>query len=200
MTERKSSGEATRKPRPDAWWAALPEEECWEVWEKFRRLPWQAVAKWLREEKGLEVSRAALYRFGAWIRPQASARRLELAVLAREEAKGLAQAAGARQEVAEAFMAMGAEAALRSGNADEASGWIRMAASLLAAAQKDAELRLREKAQATAEESLRLAREKFEAAEKRLAAVREACEGAKAAPGGLTPETLRRIEEAAGLL
>lgn len=177
-----------KKPRPDAWWSSLSEEERWQAWDKLCRLPWQAVTKWLREEKGLEVSRSALYRFGAWIRPQASARRLELAVLAREEAKGLAQAAGARQEVAEAFMAMGAEAALRSGNADEASGWIRMAASLLAAAQKDAELRLREKAQATAEESLRLAREKFEAAERREAAIAEAADAARG--GKIDPAAL----------
>ena len=121
-------------------------------------------------------------------------------MLARQEAQGLAKAAGAKQDVADAFMAMGAEVALRSGDAADASAWIKMAASLLDAARKDAELRLREEAQKTAAGQLALAREKFEAAEKRLAAVREACEGAKAAPGGLTPETLRKIEEAAGLL
>ena len=160
---------ASRKARADAWWAALSEEECWEVWEKFRRLPWHAVAKWLREEKGLEVSRAGVYRFGAFMRPQASARRLELAVFARREAEGLAKAAGAKQDVAEAFMAMGAEVALRSGDAGDASAWIKMAASLLDAARQDAELKLREEAQKTAAGQLALAREKFEAAERREA-------------------------------
>lgn len=170
---------ASRKARTDAWWSALGEEECWEVWGKMQRLPWQAVAAWLRKEKGLEVSRSAMYRFGAWIRPQASARRLELAVLARKEAQGLAKAAGAKQDLADAFMAMGAEVALRSGDAADASGWIKMAASLVASAQKDAELRLREKAQATADESLRLAREKFEAAERREAAAKGVISDAK---------------------
>ena len=172
MTAAADREDTGRKARLDAWWSALTEEERWGAWDKMCRLPWQAVAKWLESEKGLKVSRSALYRFGAWIRPQASARRLELAVLARKEAQGLAKAAGARQDLADAFMAMGAEVALRSGDASDASGWIKMAASLVASAQKDAELRLREKAQSTAEEQLRLAREKFEAAEKREAAAK----------------------------
>lgn len=165
---------ASRKARADAWWSALGEEECWEVWGKMQRLPWHAVAAWLRKEKGLEVSRSAIFRFGAWIRPQAAARRLELAVLARQEAQGLAKAAGAKQDMADAFMAMGAEVALRSGDAADASAWIKMAASLLDAARKDAELRLREEAQKTAAGQLALAREKFEAAEKREAAAKGA--------------------------
>ena len=174
---------ASRKARADAWWAALSEEECWEVWEKFRRLPWHAVAKWLREEKGLTVSRAALYRFGDWIRPQESVHRMEIGVLARREAEGLAKAAGANEDVARAFITMGTEVGFRTQSAEAASGWIKMAASLLAAAQKDAELRLREKAQATAEESLRLAREKFEAAERREAAAKGVIGDAKLSDG-----------------
>ena len=189
---KRSNGQTdNRKARADAWWAPLTEEERWQAWDKLCRLPWQAVAAWLRKEKGLEVSRSGVYRFGAWIRPQAAARRLELAVLARREAEGLAKAAGAKKDVAEAFMAMGAEVALRSGDAGDASAWIKMAASLLDAARKDAELRLREKAQATAEESLRLAREKFEAAERRLAemaAVADAARGGKVDPAKVADE------------
>lgn len=179
---------ASRKARADAWWSALGEEECWEVWGKMQRLPWHAVAAWLRKEKGLEVSRSAIFRFGAWIRPQAAARRLELAVLARQEAQGLAKAAGAKQDVADAFMAMGAEVALRSGDAADASAWIKMAASLLDAARKDAELRLREEAQKTAAGQLALAREKFEAAEKREAAIAEAADAARG--GKIDPAAL----------
>lgn len=174
--------EEPKKARVDAWWAALSEEERWGAWEKLCRLPWQAVAKWLREEKGLEVSRSGVYRFGAFMRPQASARRLELAVLARREAEGLAKAAGAKQDVAEAFMAMGAEVALRSGDAGDASAWIKMAASLLDAARKDAELRLREEAQKTAAGQLALAREKFEAAERREAAAKGALSDERLSP------------------
>ena len=65
---------------------------------------------------------------------------------------------------------------------------------------KAAELKLKDRAQQTKDETLRLAREKFEAAEKRLAAVQDAVKSAKASGGGLSEETLRKIEEAAGLL
>ena len=182
VTAKRSIEGAARKTRPDAWWAALSEEECWEVWEKFRRLPWHAVAMWLRKEKGLAVSRSALYRFGDWIRPQESARRLEMGVLARREAEGLAKAAGANEDVARAFIAMGTEVGVRTQSAEAASGWIKMAAALLAAAQKDAELRLREEAQKTAAGQLRLAQEKFEAQQRREDAAKGVIGDAKLSP------------------
>lgn len=155
------------KPRTDSWYAPLPEEERWEVYGKLCRLPWQGVAKWLREEKGIETSRSALYRFAAWMRPQQSAHRLEQAVLARDEARGLAKAAGARKDVADAFMAMGANLAFRTGDASEAVAWVKMSAQLIQAAQKDREIELRAEAQ-------RLDREKFEAAERREDAAKAA--------------------------
>ena len=65
--------------------------------------------------------------------------------------------------------------------------------------QKAEGINLKAAAQATKDDQLKLAREKFEAAEKRLNAVAEAVKTAKA-KGGLTEETLKRIEEAAGLL
>ena len=65
--------------------------------------------------------------------------------------------------------------------------------------QKAADLDLRAQAQKTREADLALAREKFEAAERRLAAVKDAVATAKT-KGGLTEETLKKIEEAAGLL
>ena len=48
-------------------------------------------------------------------------------------------------------------------------------------------------------ERQRLDREKFEASERRLEAVKDAVATAKT-KGGLTEETLKKIEEAAGLL
>lgn len=185
--------ETTTRPRHDAWYAPLSEAERWAVYERSLTLPWNAVAEWVESRYGIAVSRSGFYRFLDWMRPQLSAHRLEQAVLAREEAKGLAEAAGARKEIADAFVAMGSEIALRTNSAEAATEWIKMAAQLMAAAQKDREIELRAEAQ-------RLDREKFEAAEKRLAAVKSAVEDARKAPGGLTPETLKRIEEAAGLL
>lgn len=180
--------EAVRKARTDAWWSALGEEECWEVWGKARRLPWQEVAKWLREAKGLEVSRSAIFRFEKWIRPQQNMRRLELAALARTEAEGLAKAAGTSQDVARAFMTLGAEVGIRTEDPEAASAWIKMAASLLDAARKDAELKLRAEAQKTAAGQLALAREKFEAAERREAAIAEAADAARG--GKIDPAAL----------
>lgn len=159
--------DAIRKARTDSWWAGLPEEECWEIFEKRRRHPWHAVVKWLAQEKGLEVSRSGLDRFEAWMRPQVATRRVELAVLARNEAKDLAAAAGAGKDVANAFLAMGSEIALRTEDPEAARQWLEMFAAVVKAAQKDTELRLRE-------ESQRLDREKFEAQEKREAAAKGA--------------------------
>ena len=164
--------DALRKARSDSWWAALPEEEAWEIFEKRRRLPWHAVAKWLRESKGLDVSRRALERFESWMRPQVASRRVELAVLARNEARDLAAAAGAREDVANAFLAMASEIALRTEDPKAASEWMRMFADVVKAAQKDAQLKQH------AEDS-RLEREKFEAAEKREAAAKSALGDAK---------------------
>ena len=177
-----------RKTRTDAWWAPLDEEARWEVYAKLCVLPWQGVSKWLRETRGLEASRSGLYRFASWMRPQQSARRLEQAVVARDEARGLAKAAGARKDVADAFMAMGAELALRTGDASEAVAWVKMSAQLVAAAQKDREIELRAEAQ-------RLDREKFEAAEKRLAAASETVADEKLPP----EERIRRMKEIFGI-
>ena len=160
------------KPRVDSWYAPLSEEERWEVYGKLCRLPWQGVAKWLREGLGIQVSRSALYRFAARMRPLESARRLEAAVAARDEARGLAKAAGARKDVADAFMAMGAELALRTGDAREAVSWVKMSAQLVQAAQKEREIELRAEAQ-------RLDREKFEAAERRESAAKAAVKDEK---------------------
>ena len=74
-----------------------------------------------------------------------------------------------------------------------------MAASLADRQLHAEELKLKAAAQGTKDETLKLAREKFEAAEKRLKAVKDAVNSAKS-KGGLTKETLRQIEEAAGLL
>lgn len=98
-----------------------------------------------------------------------------------------------RGTIADAFVAMANEAALVSGNAAAGKDWVDMAAKLIAAAQKDREIELRAEAQ-------RLDREKFEAAEKRLAAVQEAVKTVKSSGNGLSEESLRKIEEAAGLL
>jgi hypothetical protein len=173
--------EAAPIPRRDAWYAQLSEEERWAVYERALHLPYPAVAEYVKKTYDVTVSRSAYYRFQDWMRPQQSARRLEQAVLARREAKALADRAGAKKELSDAFMAMGAEIALRTGDAAQAQDWIKMAASLVAAAQKDREIELRAQAQ-------KLDREKFEAAERRLAQMAELSDAARG--GKVDPATV----------
>lgn len=186
--------EAAPIPRADAWYAHLPEEARWRLFDKYQQgLPWYAVAELAEREHGVKCSRSSFYRFREWMLRQFSAHRLSEAALARAEAERLAEAGGMRGTIADAFVAMANEAALVSGNAAAGKDWVDMAAKLIAAAQKDREIELRAEAQ-------RLDREKFEAAEQRLAAVQEAVKTVKSSGNGLSEESLRKIEEAAGLL
>lgn len=180
--------ETAPRPRPDAWYAPLTEAERWSVYEKALHLPFPAVAAFVEKQHGISVSRSAFYRFLDWMRPQQSAHRLEQAVIAREEAKGLAEAAGAKKEIADAFMAMGSEIALRTGSAEAACDWIKMSSQLLAAAQKDREIELRAEAQ-------RLDREKFEAAQRREDAAKAAVKDEKLSE----EEKMARLREIYGI-
>ena len=175
--------ETPHKTRADAWWAPLSEERRWELYEKGRSASWSAIARFAATECGVSPvpRRSAVYAFLGAMRAQESAHRREQAILARREAKGLADAAGAKAEVADAFMALGADVALRMGDASAASDWIRMATQLLGAAQKDREIELRAEAQ-------RLDREKFEAAERRLAQMAELSDAARG--GKVDPATV----------
>lgn len=192
--------DAATKPRIDAWDAALDEAQRWQVYDRMRRSPWHAVSAWAREEFGCAApSRAALYRFAARLRKMESAHRLESALAAREEAGALVSAETDDRTLVAAYKTLAQDLALR-GDAKTAAAYTRMALQLADNARRRAELDLKSRAQKTKDGQLRLAREKFEAAEKRLAAVQEAVKSAKATGGGLSEETLRKIEEAAGLL
>ncbi len=175
--------ETPHKTRADAWWAPLSEERRWELYEKGRSASWSAISRFAEKECGVSPAprRSAVYAFLGAMRAQESAHRREQAILARREAKGLADAAGAKAEVADAFMALGADVALRMGDASAASDWIRMATQLLSAAQKDREIELRAEAQ-------KLDREKFEAAERRLAQMAELSDAARG--GKVDPATV----------
>lgn len=180
--------------RPDAWWAALSESQCWALYAETRPMTWCASVERARAMTGGSApSRSAWYRFEQHFRACEAAHRLELAARARAEAKGLADKAGAAGETAKAFLALATEIALRTGSAEDAEAWTRQAASLYAAAARDRGLALRA-------EASRLAREKFEAAEQRLKDIRETVAAAKGTDGGLSAEALAKIEQAASLL
>jgi tetratricopeptide (TPR) repeat protein len=158
------------KPRTDAWDAALTEAQRWEAYERFRRFTWGAVARWLQEEHGIETSRTALYRWASRMRKLESAHRIEQAIEAREEAGELATAAKQNDaELIEAYKTLAADIALRTGDAEAASRFLRMALDLAESNRQRSELDLKARAQETKDRALKLAREKFEAAERRLA-------------------------------
>ena len=188
------------KARIDAWDAGLTDQQRWDAYDRMRRSPWQKVSQWAADEFGVEPpSRSALYRFAERLRRLESAHRLECALAAREEAGALVAAETDDGTLVAAYKTLAQDLALK-GDAKTAETYTRMALQLADSARRRAELDLKDRAQRTRDEQLRLAREKFEAAERRIAAVQEAVKSAKATGGGLSEETLRKIEEAAGLL
>ena len=189
------------KLRTDSWSARLTEEQSWALYYKSRGLAWNEAADWAAKEFGVETpSRAAFYRFLAHMRGEESAHRLEQAATAAAEAAALAKKTAKDDALIGAYKAMAAELALRTGSAKEAERFVNMAATIADRRLKAEELKLKDRAQETKDETLRLAREKFEAAEKRLAAVQEAVKAARANDGGLSEEALAKIEQAVGML
>ena len=189
------------KLRTDSWAANLTEEQAWALYYKARGLRWNEAADWAVKEFGVDApSRTAFYAWLGRMRKEESAHRLEQAATAAAEAAALAKTKTSDDALIAAYKAMGAELALRTGSAGEAGKFVQMAGALADRRLRAEELKLKARAQETKDEQLKLAREKFLAAEKRLNAVQDAVKSAKASGGGLSEETLRKIEEAAGLL
>lgn len=189
-----------KKPRIDSWAAPLTEEQGWTLYYKALRCPWQEAARWAAKEFGLAraPSRSAFYDWLRLMRAKEHEYRMGQAAIAAAEAAALGRKATKDEAIVQALKALATEAALQS-DAKTASSLIQSAMAIKDRLQKAADLDLRAQAQKTREADLALAREKFEAAERRLAAVKDAVATAKT-KGGLTEETLKKIEEAAGLL
>lgn len=152
------------------------------------------------DELGIDrPSRGAWFRFKAAMQKMLREELLYSVQASAESAKDLKEMTPADYALAaDTFTNLAIDASMK-GN-DKAVGIYSAAArhyrELL---HEEKKLDLQSRAQATKEDQLRLAREKFEAAERRLAAVKDAVATAKT-KGGLTEETLKKIEEAAGLL
>lgn len=166
-----------RKRRADAWDTGLSEEERWSAYEKSKGLDWASFAKYLREEYGAEVGRTAIYDWQAWMRGQEGAHRLERAIAARRELKGLADAGALDAQTADAYMALANDAIL-SGDPEKAAKIVAAAVQINAASLRLAEQRQNAERLKLQERALELQREKFEAAEKRLNAATEAAQDA----------------------
>ena len=190
------------KTRVDAWGADLPEQKRWEIYDTCQALPWpKAVADQLEAIGVVRLpTRASWYRFLARMRKADAARRVERVAQSVAEAQAVADKAGIKAAVfVETLKTLAIDKAM-TGDDKAATALASAAAAIWDRAQKEKELELRAAAQQTKDEQLKLAREKFEAAEMRLKAVQDAVKSAKATGGGLSEETLKKIEEAAGLL
>lgn len=175
------------KLRTDSWAANLTEEQAWALYYKARGLRWNEAADWAVKEYGVEApSRTAFYAWLGRMRKEESAHRLEQAATAAAEAAALAKTKTSDEAQIAAYKAMATELALRTGSAKEAEKFIQMAATLADKRLKAAELKLKDRAQQTKDETLRLAREKFLAAEKRLQAVADAADAMRG--GKVDPE------------
>ena len=178
-----------RKTRCDRWdvKAGLTDEQVWRAYDVFGRSHWAEFLAWAGNElPGVRIpSRNSMYEWYDDLASKEAAHRVKQAVDARKEIGELAETAALDAELVAAYKSMGAKAALL-GNKAEAVALTKMALGL-------ADLQVKA-------ECVKLQREKFEASERRLQAVRDALAAPKSADGGLSPETLKKIEEAAGLL
>lgn len=164
-----------KKRRHDAWDAPLTEAQRWEAYEKAKGLSWSAFAAWLEAEYALSPGKNAIYDWLAYMRTQEAAHRLERAIAARKELKGLSDAGALDAQTADAYMALANDAIL-GGDPDKAAKIVAAAAQINAASLRIREQRLQAERLALQEQSLALQREKFEAAEKRLNAAAEAAQ------------------------
>jgi hypothetical protein len=189
------------KRRTDAWDAGLTDEQRDQVFEKATRGAVRAdsAAAWVAAEYGIAApSRAALYRFLEWWRPQYVARRVQERVLARDTIREqLAQVGDMSPEVAHALEDQ-AQALVEAGNYKAAQAVWGMAASLREDMRKQAEHALKQAAEGRAAEALALARAKFEAAERRAEQADQA-EAAVSDAGLSEAERAARLREIFGL-
>lgn len=162
--------------RCDAWDADLTDAQRWQAYDKARRSSWYEVAEWAQKEFGLKRApgRNAIYRWKARMRGDESTHRIEEGILAKRDVGALAAAAGIQdQDLIAAYITMGADMAMRNGDADGAAKYTGIAIDLAAVQTKRVELELKSRAQQTKDEQLKLAREKFQAAEARLNQAKE---------------------------
>lgn len=148
---------AQKSPRCDAWYSELEEPVRWKIYDKARRGSWYVVSEWAKKEFGLKRApgRQAVYNFKAFMREQESAHRVEETITAKREVRSMAEAAGIdNQDLISAYTTMGADLAMRTGDADGAKKFTGMALDLGAAQAKLIELRLRERAVAANEKAV----------------------------------------------
>ena len=210
----------SHKTHSNAWGEDLPEETRRQLYAWTKPLteeeregrapsrPWlrdfdRDVLPYLSLQGIVAPSRAGWYRFLGRMREQAAARTIIGLETSKRIAQGMADSGVDPRLAADVMTSLAVDEAAKPEDErnEKVMGIFASAAAMFRTTdQRERELKLKAAAQQTKDEQLKLAREKFEAAERRLAAVQDAVKSAKTSGGGLTPETLRKIEEAAGLL
>lgn len=156
-----------KKRRLDAWDAPLTEAERWDAYERSKGVPWHVFSKWCLDEFDIEPSKNAVYDWQAYMRRQEGAHRLERAIAARQELKGLTDAAALDSMTADAYLALANDAIL-SGEPDKAAKIVAAAVQINAASLRVQEQRQSAERLKLQREALALKREQFEAQERRL--------------------------------
>ena len=177
---------SVRKTRTDAWEAKLSDEDRTKLYALCGHLSYNSAKLLAKSELKITLpGSSTFYRFLARMREEDCALRLAKASAVTKEVGLMAAKSGISDlDLVKSFQNMGAEAAL-SGDSKTATRLIMMACDLARKGQKD--------------EELRIANEKLKLAQAKLDSVKKVVETAKK-KGGLTKETLAKIEEAAGLL
>lgn len=193
------------KVRADSFATSLAPEQAWALYDHHYQAAhgkWELSVAWAERQFELarRPSRTAFYEWLGKMSDLEGAHLREIRDLCDERIEERSKLLRVQDKaVIRSIKAEALDAGLVEKNWDKAEQIMRLAHGIEDAAFKQAEIELKSKGQATKDDQLRLAREKFEAAEKRLNAVQDAVKSAKS-KGGLTEETLRKIEEAAGLL
>ena len=175
-----------KKTRTDAWESGLTPEAVSKLYALVGNLSYNAAVVAAKEQLQIDLpSSSSFYRFLERMREEDAALRLAKATQVSREVGVIAGNAGiSDSDLIRSLQSMGAEAAL-NGSLDDAAKLIQMATGLSHAMNRT--------------EELRIANEKLKILQAKIDSVRKVCETAKK-KGGLTEETLKRIEEAAGLL
>lgn len=195
----------TAKVRADSFASRLDPTQAWALYDYHYQTAlgkWDLSAAWAEKQFELakKPSRAAFYEWLKKMNALYGAHIREIRSLCDERIEEGAKLLKVQDPtVIRSIKAEALDAGLVEKDWEKAKMIMDLAHGIEDAAFKQAEIDLRGRAQDTKDEQLKLAREKFEAAERRLAAVQDAVKAAKTG-GGLTEETLKKIEEAAGLL
>ena len=200
------------KVRADSWAALLTPEQQWALFNHHYEVvhgKWDLTCAWAEKEFELSrrPTRAAFYSWLEQMNELEEIHNEEIRTLADERAKSAASKLTVGSEtMRQALTAKMMDLILVAKDPEAADKVMKIVTSMVmgSVAEKNVELKakeveLKQSAEKRKDEELALAREKFEAAEKRLNAVKDAVKTAKTG-GGLTEETLKTIEEAAGLL